>query len=128
MKTKNKSNILISILALVSVVVLFFLIRLETNQVENKTDLEKEIESLQNQKEELISANKQLLGRISYINTQEYKEEVVRTQVGMKRDGELVYSFPKQTEPEVVEVVKEIKPTRFGNALSWLHYFFPVMQ
>jgi cell division protein FtsB len=106
------------------IVILAFLVNSEYKQWRQtqavkalKNDLLKQA-NLQNQK------NQELADSINFINSDDFKEQVARQQLNLKKNGEVVYSFtPDQDEATGTEQ-NTVAVAAVSNPEKWWHYFF----
>jgi cell division protein FtsB len=87
-------------LILVGLAALFIgLATIQYRQFKQRAGINKEIESLQQQQVQLEQKNQQLSDSLQYLSTSDYKDRVARQELGLKRNGELVYNFTSQGAP-----------------------------
>ncbi len=85
--------------------------------------IEKEIDSLQNDIAAIEKDNYKLSQLIEYYKTDEYKEAEARKRFSLKKDGESVVIV--KSDPRILgdfDVMKENK--NLSNYLKWWNYFF----
>jgi cell division protein FtsB len=111
-----------AILALV--LLLLFLGFSKFKQWQNQREIVKQKQTLLAQAEAQQKKNEELKQSLEYINSPNFKESVARQQLGLKKQGEEVYSFvdaqsqANQTQAE----------TKEGNFTKWWNYFFSEEQ
>lgn len=110
-------------LAIVGLIgLLAFFGQIKYKQWQSQKAIDEERGKLQAQADDLQKKNSELNESLKYLNSPSFKERVARQQLGLKRDGETVYSFSEQQvlgqSTTQVEEEKEI------NFKKWWDYFF----
>ncbi len=121
MQTKAilSSKITIAVL----LVVLAFFCNLKYKQWQQHRDIEKLKKNLLQQADTMEKRNQDLASSITYLNSDDFKEQVARQQLNLKKDGEVVYTFtqnPIATSTPILAQEKQLK----SNPLKWWGYFF----
>jgi len=119
-------------LFLVSMGILLFFSVNSAREIINRRDLEKEIRGLEEQISGLSGRNQELGGLIDYFKTNDFVEEVARTKLNLKKEGEKIIIVPEEKErsgqpgdQEFVAVLQEqIKHDYQPNPVKWWNYFF----
>lgn len=95
-------------------------------QYQTKREVQKEIDNLSKQADQLQKNNQDLQSMIAYLKTDSYKEKAAREQLSLRKEGETVYSFSDNTAqpptPEQIAEAEKIKNQ--GNPSKWWNYFF----
>lgn len=104
---------------------LFFLVS-EYGQLRQRYSVNKEIQALKNQSDELRRTNKEMQDLIAYFNTDDYKEKSAREQMNLKKEGEFVYSFAAQDDlnQQSQTTKQEATEAEQSNPAKWWNYFF----
>ena len=118
MFSKQTISSKIAIVALCALLV--FLGNIKYRQWQKQQQIEEQILASQKQADALEKKNKQLSESLQYFNSSSFKERVAREQLGLKKEGEQVFSFADGTQ---VLGVSDSKPTG-GNFKKWWDYFF----
>jgi cell division protein FtsB len=126
MRTKN---ILSSRLLLAGLVAsLAVLANVKFRQYQASQAIEAEKASIIAQEEKLEKKNRELSQSLEMLTSRSYKERVIREQLNMKKEGELVYNFTESQVPAVstteVEMQEPRQQANIGNAQKWWNYFF----
>ncbi len=106
--------------------VLVLMVGAEYKQYRQRSAVQKEIESLQQQASQIEQKNQDLQALISNLGSEQYKEQAAREQLGLKKDGEIVYSFG-QSQPAVREQGGSSQNSQADaqtNPQKWWNYFF----
>ncbi len=118
MLNKQKLSSRITIAGLI--VLLAFLSNWKYKQWKNESQIQRQKQSLEQQADSLQKKNNELSKSLEYLNSTDFKENVARQQLNLKKQGERVYSFadaPATTK-------QEQKTAQDSNAKKWLSYFF----
>ncbi len=105
---------------------LVFLLVVSFGQFRNRRGIQKEIEALTKQADQIQKNNQEVQNFIAYLKTDSYKEQAARQQLNLKKEGEVVYSFSGLApETEVVSAETQAKEdfAKKSNAEKWLAYF-----
>ncbi len=78
------------------------------------TALAKEIETIKLKNEDMIR-------KITYYKSLDYKEKIARERLGMQKAGEQVVVILPQTK---VEIVEEAPVVNYSNPEKWYRFFF----
>jgi cell division protein FtsB len=79
-----------------------------------KQDLQQQADALQKKNDELNQS-------LQYLNSDTFKESVARQQLGLKKQGEQVYSFADASQTGQLQGQNQQSQS---NAKKWLDYFF----
>ncbi|TSC65931.1 MAG: Uncharacterized protein G01um101477_280 [Candidatus Doudnabacteria bacterium Gr01-1014_77] len=105
---------------------LLFLLVVSFGQFRNRHSIQKEIDSLTKQADQIQKNNEEVKNFIAYLKTDSYKEQAARQQLNLKKEGETVYSFSALSpQTEVVnqeEVIKQ-ENAKKSNLNKWVTYF-----
>jgi len=107
--------------AIVGLLILLLLLgRSKFKQWQDQREITKQKETLQAQADAQQKKNNDLNQSFEYLNSPEFKERVARQQLGLKKEGEQVYSFsdapPSQSTTS--------GGTGNENPKKWRDYFF----
>jgi len=95
---------------------------LKFKQYRSQLQIAQQVQSLQQQANDLKTQNDKLGQELQSVNSTDYKEQVVREQLGYKKQGEVVYKF---SDAPVAESQPQSKTTETSNFSKWWSYFFP---
>jgi cell division protein DivIC len=109
----------ISIAALL--ILLIFLGELKYRQFSSQRQIAGQEQSLQQQTDQLQKQNEQLSESLQYINSADFKESIAREQLGLKKQGELVYGF---TNSNATSSQIPAAATGSNDFQKWWNYFF----
>lgn len=101
-------------------ILLLFLADLKFKQWKNQRQIEQQKQSLQQQTDALQKKNDELSQSLDYLNSPTFKESVARQQLGLKKQGEQVYSFSNATQTDQGGQSQ----TSSNNLKKWWNYFF----
>jgi cell division protein FtsB len=104
---------------LILAIILLTVSGLELNQWHKRAKIQKEIDALIAQQQELEQKNKDLATSLDLLNTKDYKEKIAREQLNLKKDGEIVVNFSQATQPEQSQ-----SQASESNPQKWWQYFF----
>lgn len=98
----------------------------ETKQFLERHSIEKEIQGLQQQSDELSKKNSDLQSSIAYFQTNDYKQKIARTQLNLRKDGETVYSFSTQNPTMLGSAYNSdsTSSNEISDPHKWWNYFF----
>ncbi len=105
---------------------LLFLLVVSFGQFRNRHSIQKEIDSLTKQADQIQKNNEEVKNFIAYLKTDSYKEQAARQQLNLKKEGETVYSFSAlspQTEVVNQEEVIKLENAKKSNLNKWVTYF-----
>ncbi len=88
----------------------------------NKKAIFLEKEKISEQTDAMEKKNSQLFNSIKYFNSIDYKDRLAKGQMGFKQDGEEVYFFAENNQPE--NAVSAEKNSQ-SNFTKWRKYFYP---
>ena len=120
-KMTYKSLISSKFVLILLILFLGFLSYIKWQQYQSFVALENEKQKLTLQAQHLQEKNQQLSQSINYLNTPEFKERQAREQLGLKKDGEVVYNFTEK--PAAPQIVPPPAPTPKPNYEKWINYF-----
>jgi len=115
-KQAISSNIAIAALLLL----LLFLGRSKFKQWQDQREITRQKETLQAQADAQQKKNDELNQSLQYLNSSGFKERVARQQLGLKKQGEQVYSF---TDAPAAQTDSQ-QPAKANNFKKWWDYFF----
>ncbi len=96
--------------------------QIKYKQWQSQKAIDKQRQTLQAQADELQKENEDLNESLKYLNSPAFKERVARQQLGLKKDGENVYSFSESAgQPEILGAETSKKEL---NISKWWNYFF----
>jgi cell division protein FtsB len=104
------------------VILLGFLANVKYQQYRIQKSIENEKNNLSQQAASLEKRNQELSQSLSYLSSSDFKEKVAREQLGLKREGEIVFDFSRsegQTEVPSAEAALKGK----SNFQKWWVYF-----
>lgn len=93
---------------------------LEYKQWQARRSIDAEILALKQEEQRLYESNQELQESINFLSSPEYQDKLARLQLNLKKEGELVVSFPPENQDQVGE--GENKPK--SNILQWWQYIF----
>src|SRR6185312_6289436 len=94
---------------------ILLLLIVEVRQYRSHRAVDKEIDRLSKQADQIAKNNQDLQSMIAYLNTDSYKEKTAREQLNLKKDGETVYSFSAPPRPSAEEQQQAIEAQRAGE-------------
>ncbi len=89
-------------------------------QWQHQREITKQKQTLVAQVEAQQKKSKELEQSLQYLNSPNFKEAVAREQLGLKKEGEQVYSFVDAQGGTVTTTTNE----KNGNFIKWWDYFF----
>ena len=95
-------------------------------QQSKHTNIEVEIENLNQQGIALNLKKSELSNTLNFLSSSGYLDSVARRDLNMKRDGEIVISFPKvlSASEDLGSTDVRIKEKNLPNLEAWTKYFF----
>ncbi len=120
MVSKQALSSKIAIVGLLGLLV--FLGDLKYKQYKAQQQIEQQTASLQQQADSLQKKNDELNQSLQYLNSPDFKESVARQDLGLKKSGEVVYSFSNAQgggSPQTQQA-----QTGASNFQKWWGYFF----
>ncbi len=105
---------------------LVFLLVVSFGQFRNRYSIQKEIDALSKQADQIQKNNQEVSNFIAYLKTDSYKEQAARQQLNLKKEGEVVYSFSglaPQAEVVSSEAQAKEEASKKSNVEKWLIYF-----
>lgn len=115
-------KIFYSKLFLVAVLLLLIFVgSLEFKQWQQRKAVNREIDSLKSQEQDLQQKNRDLENSLSFLTSDEYREKIARQQLNLKKDGEIVVNFPKDSGSSEQPDANHNKKS---NPEKWWDYFF----
>lgn len=94
---------------------------LELKQWRERQVINREIEHLVAEQQDLEQKNLDLEQSLQYFSSDPYREKLAREQLGLRKDGEIVVNFPRLPENSPVDNNQQLAP---GNPQKWWEYFF----
>jgi len=91
-----------------------------------KKAIQREVDILKAEKENLEADNKDLSGLLDYFASESYKEREMRLRLNMQREGEkaIIISREPDKSKEVVSGSENREAEKFSNVRKWWNYFF----
>ncbi|MFC1623339.1 septum formation initiator family protein [Patescibacteria group bacterium] len=130
----KKNKLVIKIFFLCTIVLLGFFVYPAIQEMGRKNKIEEEISVLKGEREKLEKDNYFLKERISYFETEEYKERVAKEKLSLKKTGEKVvvvspFAFRDDNNEEEIDdnssdVIIESNMSDIPNYGKWWNYFF----
>ena len=117
----NKQTLSSKIVIFGLIILLAFLGKLKYSQWRAQQEIEKQKELLQQQADALEKKNSDLNQSLQYLNSPDFKERVAREDLGLKKNGEQVYSFGDPTSATATPVAQN---SGNQNPSKWWNYFF----
>ncbi len=111
-QSKITTILLASMLVLIMIVTARLLLQ--------KREVDREIQKLQSQANEVQKSNQQLSELIKYLNTPEYAEKEAREKLNLRKEGEHVVVLPKDSDEQVAGA----NVADQSNPKLWFNYFF----
>lgn len=129
-KPKNKFMLFTSgLFVVVGLVVIVFLGVAMGKETYRKYQIQKEIDSLKQEAEEVENKNQELNQLIEYFQTDVYKKLALRKKLGFQEEGEKVVIIKPFPENYINEISNGESGNNgeFSNIKKWLEYFFREM-
>lgn len=111
-------------------VLLFFSVNL-AREIFNRRDLEKDITGIKEEIDALSGRNQELSGLIEYYKSADFVEEVARTKLNLKKEGEKIIIVPEEQDraageqSEFAPVMQQrLTLDSRPNPVRWWQYFF----
>lgn len=111
-------------------ILLFFSVNL-VREIINRRDLEKEIGGITEEINALSGRNQELSGLIEYLKTPDFVEEVARTKLNLKKEGEKIIIVPEERDRVAGEqsqfapvMQQRLTMDSRPNPVRWWQYFF----
>lgn len=107
----------------IAVALIAFLVTagLEYKQWSARKKIDSEIEALKQEERALNEANSELKESISFLSSPEYQEKLARLQLNLKKEGEIVVSFPNEGEQNKPSSTNQ---QASSNLINWWNYIF----
>ena len=86
-----------------------------------KREVDREIQNLQAESEQLQTNNRQLSELIKYLNTPEYADKEAREKLNLRKEGEYVVVLPKDVGEQIAGANIQ---DQASNPKRWFNYFF----
>jgi cell division protein DivIC len=122
MITKQTLSSKIAIVGLL--ILMVFLAELKFRQWKSQKQIETEKKNIQQQTDAVQKKNNDLNQSLEYLNSSNFKERVAREDLGLKKQGEIVYSFGN-TSPQD-NTIQSQQVTYDSNTKKWWNYFFSI--
>lgn len=128
-KPKNKFMLFTSgLFVVVGLVVIVFLGVAMGKETYRKYQIQKEIDSLKQEAEEVENKNQELNQLIEYFQTDVYKKLALRKKLGFQEEGEKVVIIKPFPENYINEISNNnLDDQETGNLKKWWKYFFREM-
>jgi len=104
---------------IILIIILLSISGLELNQLRKRRQIQKEIDQIVKQQQELERKNSDLTASLNLLNTKDYKEKIAREQLNLKKEGEIVINFSQAESGASTPA-----PTKESNTHKWWRYFF----
>ena len=129
---KNATTVFLGLVAVLAIVATFFLGRSAYEKYQRNKSIAQEIQSLQEEADQLQKENKILSDRIAYFQTQEFKEKQAKEKLNVKKPGEqvaVITPSPSQensddSSQEQKNVNSDMVSMEKSNPIKWWDYFF----
>jgi len=107
--------------AVLGLIILFLILaQLKWKQWQSEREIEKQRQSILQQADALQKKNDELNQSLQYLNSPDFKENVARQQLGLKKQGEQVYSFANNSANPGQDQTGDGQ----SNLKKWWGYFF----
>lgn len=106
---------------IVFVLLSLYLLYVVGERLHQSYGVNQKVEALAEEIEALKSENEDMLRKIAYYKSNDYKEKIARERLGMQKAGEQVIVILPQTK---VEVVEEVPSVNYSNPEKWYRFFF----
>ncbi|GAC1412702.1 MAG: hypothetical protein NVSMB66_2500 [Candidatus Doudnabacteria bacterium] len=104
---------------------ILFILVLQFRQYQTKREVQKEIDNLSRQADQLQKNNQDLQSLVAYLKTDSYQEKTAREQLSLRKQGETVYSFSSAAGQTIQNPAAGDKlGFGEGNPKKWWNYFF----
>lgn len=103
-------------------ILLAFLANAKYQQWKGAAAIEKEKNIIEQQILSLEQKNSDLSNSLSYLGSPGFKERMMRQQLNLKKDGEVVFGFSEASAN--TETANESKKSDTPNYEKWVSYFF----
>jgi len=121
-RSSKFKQVLFSKPIIISIIILIvFIGSLEFKQIQKRAKYNQEIRELQKQEQELVAENEALQKSLEYFNNEEFKEQIARRQLNLKKEGEIVVNFPPSVQATGEQ---QAAAPKVGNPQKWWNYFF----
>jgi len=123
----NFTRILRSRLFLIGGVAMLVLVSIAlSKEVVRRYAVNREINQLKKDVEDLEKRNAELSDLIQYVNTEDFQEKEARTKLGMAKPGEKVVVIPDvpEQQPEEGTINTPANLEEMSNPQRWWNYFF----
>jgi cell division protein FtsB len=104
---------------------LITLVVVQYRQFRQRSAISDEINHMKNQQSALEQKNQELDSSLQYLATSDFKDRLARQQLGLKKDGETVYSFADAPapQPDAQKLPASTDPSQ-SNMKKWWGYLF----
>lgn len=132
----SKTNLFFSTGIFIGVLVLVALLFVPSfNEYNRNQEINKEIEKLSKQAEQLKENNAQLSEKIEYFKTEAYKERIAKERLNMQKQDEQIVSVKQSVSAIVDDIedsgdkeedlkIKMENKSKEANYKKWFSYFF----
>lgn len=132
----SKTNLFFSTGIFIGVLVLVALLFIPSfNEYNRNQEINKEIEKLSKQAEQLKENNAQLSEKIEYFKTEAYKERIAKERLNMQKQDEQIVSVKQSVSAIVDDIedsgdkeedlkIKMENKSKEANYKKWFSYFF----
>ena len=130
----NKNSFFRIVLLILGISLAFYLFYLGFKEFERRQEIKKQIDFLQEEADRIKNENSELSNQIKYFKTDEYKEQVAKEKLNLKKKGEKVVKI----QLEKTSSEKQLNPENHSNNKNqstenklnqenykkWWNYFF----
>lgn len=127
---KKKNNIKKIIIFFSFTIIAFFVVYIATKEAYRSSKIEREVEALRNEAEEIKVENLELREKISYFETNDFQEKMAKERLNLQKKDEKVIIvkqnqiFDKNKESEEDTVNTLIPEKEKENYEKWWNQFF----
>ncbi len=100
------------------------LLFVQYRQFAQRRMLDSEINHLQQQQQALEQKNTELSQSLQYLTSADYKDRIARQQLGLKKSGEIIYSFGDEPASQGDASGRDGANHRPSNLEAWWQYLF----
>ncbi|MDP2684712.1 MAG: septum formation initiator family protein [bacterium] len=122
------------LLIVAEIIVLVFFSSALAQEIIRKYQVQGEVDKLQQELNDLEQKNIELSGLIEYFDSESYKEEQARLQLGLQKPGEQVVAVlgdSTENETEIINKKEKLAiniEDNFTNPQRWWNYFFDTIK
>lgn len=106
--------------------ILGFIIIALGRETYRKYQVQKEINALQTEIENLEKSNQELAALLEYVKTESFKEKEAREKLNLQKSGEKVVIIPSQelNQQQSADIEKAAENINISNPIKWWQYLF----